>query len=125
MSEINSDLQPSEQSYDAQQVAEEITEGNLPVANVDVSADYEASKEFSVSELDRTGEGEKAAEAATAPAFEVSEPETTEYKAESTGDPSDFLEMAKDVGSTPGATGNVDDDLLQKAFEKGQAAQSS
>jgi hypothetical protein len=125
MSEIKRDLDPSDQSYDAQQTAEEIQEGNLPPLNVNVSADYEASKEFSVSELDKTGEGQKAAEAATAPQFSIPEPETTEYKAEPTGDPSDYLAMAKEVGADTQAAGNVDDDLMQKAIEKGQPASQS
>ncbi len=119
MSETNSDLNPS-QSYDAQQVLEEIAEGSLPTPKVDVSSDYEASKEFSVSEIDRTGEGEKAAEKATANSFEMQAPETTASKAEPTGDPSDFLNMAKAIGHETAAQGNVDDDLIQKAIEKGQ-----
>ena len=119
MSEVNSDLNPS-QSYDAEQVSEEIAEGSLPTPKVDVSADYEASKEFSVSDIDRTDEGEKAAQAASAPAFEVHQTETTPAKAEPTGDPSDFLNMAKSITHDQGATGNVSDDLIHKAIEKGQ-----
>ncbi len=119
MSEINSDLNPS-QTYDAQQVSEEIAEGSLPAPKVDVSADYEASKEFSVSDIDRTSEGEKAAQAASAPAFEIHEPETTHAKAEPTGDPSEFLNMAKSINHDQGAVGNVSDDLIHKAIEKGQ-----
>ncbi len=119
MSAINRDLN-SAQTYDAQQVSEEIAEGSLPASKVDVSADYEASKEFSVSDLDRTGEGEKAAQAASAPAFEIRESETTHAKAEPTGDPGDFLDMAKSVSHDQGAAGNITDDLLHKAIEKGQ-----
>ncbi|MCY7321089.1 MAG: hypothetical protein LH660_04640 [Phormidesmis sp. CAN_BIN36] len=119
MSETNSDLNPS-QTYDAQQVSEEIAEGSLPAPKVDVSADYEASKEFSVSEIDRTDEGEKAAQAASAPAFEVHEPETTHAKPEPTGDPSEILNMAKSITHDQGAVGNVSDDLIHKAIEKGQ-----
>lgn len=119
MSEINSDLNPS-QSYDAQQVSEEIAEGSLPAPEVDVSADYEASKEFSVSEIDRTDEGEKAAQAANPHAFEVHETETAHAKAEPTGDPSDFLNMAKSINHDQSTAGNVSDDLIHKAIEKGQ-----
>jgi hypothetical protein len=112
------------QTYDAQQTAEEIEAGDRPATQVDVSADYEASKEFSISEVDRSGAGEKAAQAATAPDFAVSQPkETTPTKAEPTGDPSDYLDMAKEVGTSSAATGNVSDDLLKKAIEKGQAGQ--
>ncbi|PSB19872.1 hypothetical protein C7B65_09350 [Phormidesmis priestleyi ULC007] len=119
MSEINSDLNPS-QSYDAQQVSEEIAEGSLPAPKVDVSADYEASKEFSVSEIDRADEGEKAAQAASAHAFEVHETEPTHAEAEPTGDPSDFRNMAKSINHDQSTAGNVDDDLIHKAIEKGQ-----
>ena len=122
MSAINSDLNPA-QTYDAQQVSEEIAEGSLPAPKVDVSADYAASKEFSVSDLDRTGEGEKAAQAATAPAFEIHEAEVTHAKAEPTGDPGDFLDMAKSISHDQGAVGNVSDDLIHKAIEKGQPSQ--
>ncbi len=119
MSETNRDLNPS-QSYDAQQISEEIAEGSLPAYKVDVSSDYEASKEFSVSEIDRTGEGEKAAEKATAHSFDLHDPEETKSNAEPTGDPSDFLNMAKAIGHETAAHGNVDDDLIHKAIEKGQ-----
>ncbi len=119
MPETNSDLNPS-QSYDAQQVSEEIAEGSLPAPQVDVSSDYEASKEFSVSEIDRTGEGKAAAEKVTAHAVEMHDPEAAEFKAEPTGDPGDFLNMAKTIGHETGAHGNVSDDLIHKAIEKGQ-----
>ena len=119
MSASNSDLNPS-QTYDAQQVLEEIAEGSLPAPKVDISADYEASKEFSVSEIDRTSEGAKAAQAASASAFEVHAPEMTHAKAEPTGNPSEFLNMAKSITHDQGAVGNVSDDLIHRAIEKGQ-----
>jgi hypothetical protein len=117
-----SDINPN-QTYDAQQAAEEIAEGDRPAPKVDVSGDYEASKEYSVSEIDRTGEGQEAAEAATAPQFEVSQPKETKSVAESTGDPSNYLDMAKEVSGTSGAPGNVSDDLVKKAIEMGQPGQ--
>lgn len=85
------------QTQDAQLVAEEILAGNEKAATVDVDADYEASKAFSVSEIDRTDEGAKAAEAAVATDFEVPQAQETTVKAEPTGDPSDYKDMAKDV----------------------------
>ncbi|KAM3111791.1 hypothetical protein [Phormidesmis sp. 146-33] len=118
-----SDINDVNQTYDAQQAAEEIAEGDRPAPQVDVSSDYEASKEYSVSEVDRTGEGQEAAEAATAPKFEVSQPEATKFTAEPTGDPNDYLDMAKDVSGTSGSTGNVSDDLVKKAIELGQPGQ--
>ncbi|MGV0027357.1 hypothetical protein [Phormidesmis priestleyi] len=118
-----SDINNVNQTYDAQQAAEEIAEGDRPAPQVDVSSDYQASKEYSVSEVDRTGKGQEAAEAATAPQFEVSQPEETKSVSESTGDPSDYRDMAKDISGTSGSTGNVSDDLVKKAIEMGQPGQ--
>lgn len=123
MSEINNDLNPSENSHDAQLAAEEAASGKGSVANVDVSADYEASKELSVSPIDHTGAGEKAAEAATSPDLKVSAPDTTESKAEPTGDPDDYRNMAKEVSHSNTATGNVSDDLVDKAIDLGKPGQ--
>lgn len=119
MSEINTESQ----TYDAQQMQEEIEKGDRPAPQVDVAADYEASKAFSTSSIDQTEEGVKAAEAATAPKFEVPKPEETELKVESTGDPSDFVDMAKEVRPDVGAAGNVSDELVEKAIELGQPQQ--
>lgn len=85
------------QSFDAQQMVEDIKEGEQKAPSVDVDADYEAAKAFSVSEIDATEEGAAAAEAATSNQFEVSTPQATETEAQPTGDPSDYLEMAKEV----------------------------
>jgi hypothetical protein len=112
MSELK--LDPNQaQTQDAQMLAEEIAAGEQPVLDVDVDADYEASKEFS------TGEDAETAEAEMAPQFELSEPEETTFTAEPTGDPSEFLDMAADL-NPQGSRGNVDDDLVQKAIELGQ-----
>ncbi|MFH7024460.1 MAG: hypothetical protein ACHBN1_03440 [Heteroscytonema crispum UTEX LB 1556] len=108
-------------THDAQLAAENIASGEEKAPKVDFDADYEAAQQFSVSEIDRTEEGAAAAEAATAPQFEISEPEETTYQAEPTGNPNDYLEMAKEVGGSQNeAVSNVSDDLLQKAFEMGQ-----
>lgn len=120
MPETNSDLNPSDVSYDAKQAADEITSGDRAPSKVDVSSDYEASKEYSVSEVDRTGAGEKAAQAATAPDLKVPEPEETTSAAQPTGNPDDYLDMAKEVGAGAGATGNVSDDLVKKAIDLGK-----
>jgi hypothetical protein len=112
MSELN--LDPNEaQTQDAQLLAEEIAAGEQPALDVDVDADYEASKEFS------TGENTATAEAEMAPQFELSEPEEATFTAEPTGDPSEFRDMAADL-NPQGGTGNVDDDLVKKAIELGQ-----
>lgn len=106
-------------TQDAQLAAESMAEGKEKKPTVDFDADYAAAQQFSVSDVDRTDEGAKAAEAATAPHFQVSSAEDTKLEAKETGDPSDYMEMAKDVTGAQ-STGNVSDDLIQKAFEKGQ-----
>lgn len=52
-------------THDAQLAAENIESGEEKAPSVDMEADYKAAEEFSVSEIDRTGEGEKAAKKAT------------------------------------------------------------
>jgi hypothetical protein len=107
-------------THDAQLAAEKMVAGEEKTPTVDVSADYEASKAFSVSEIDQTEAGAQAAAAATAPQFEVSQPAETTFKAEPTGNPEDYMDMAKEVNPTPVASGEVTDDLVQKAIEMGQ-----
>lgn len=119
MSEINTE------SYDAQQAADEIAAGDRPAPKVNVSTDYEAAQEFSTSSIDSTSAGADAAQAATASQFEAHTPEETDLSSgtlttDSTGDPEDYLDMAKEVNPVAGATGNVNDDLLQKAFDLGK-----
>ena len=112
-------------TQEAQLAAENMASGVEAKPTVDFDADYAAAQEFSVSDVDRTGEGAAAAEAVTAPQFEVSQPQETKTEAEPTGDPSDYMAMAKDVGTQPEAgTGNVDDDLIQKAFDMGKPGSS-
>lgn len=119
MSELNTD----DQTHDAQLAAEEIASGDRPAPKVDVSADYKAAQEFSTSSLDDTKEGQKAAEAATAPQFEVHSAEETEIATsplDSTGDPDDFKNLAREVSPQAGTAGNVDDDLVKKALDLGK-----
>lgn len=103
MSEVATESNNS-QTFDAQQIAENVEAGEQKLPQVDVSADYEASKEFSVSEIDRTGAGAKAAAAATAPKFPIPAPQETKQPADSTGKPGDFRSMAKEIHpeGTPG-----------------------
>lgn len=92
-------------NFDAELLKEEIASGQGNANKVDVNADYERSKEFDVAEIDRTGEGEKAAAAATAPEVKHSSfgsfaggTELTSQSGQSeTGNPEDFLEMAKEI----------------------------
>lgn len=64
-------------THDAQLAAEQIVSGQEKAPKVDFEADYAAAQQFSVSEIDRTDEGKTAAEAATAPKYEIPEPEKT------------------------------------------------
>jgi hypothetical protein len=87
-------------TQDAQLAAENIASGKEKAPTVDFEADYKAAQQLSVSEIDRSGEGSKAAEKATASKLEVSQPEETKTEAQSTGNPQDYLEMAKEVGGS-------------------------
>ena len=89
-------------TQDAQLAAENMAAGQEAAPAVDFDADYAAAQQMSVSDVDRTEEGAKAAEAATASQFEVAKPEETKTEAEPTGDPTDYMEMAKDVTSDIG-----------------------
>lgn len=108
-------------TQDAQLAAESIASGEEKAPTVDFDADYAAAQKFSVSEVDRTGEGAAAADSATAPKYQTSKPQETKPQTQSTGNPDDFLESAKEVGNsrTEDAT-NVSDDLVKQALEKGE-----
>lgn len=84
-------------TQDAQLAAESMTSGQEATPSVDFDADYEAAQKFSVSDIDRTQEGAKAAQAATAPDLQVPLPEETKTESKSTGNPDDYMEMAKDI----------------------------
>ncbi|WP_293349720.1 MULTISPECIES: hypothetical protein [unclassified Microcoleus] len=121
MSEVNPQVNTeldNTQTFDAQQITESVEAGEQKLPEVNVSADYEASKQFSVSDIDRTSAGAEAAAAATAPKFEIPAPQEIPMPADAQGNPDDFLAMAKEVNPT-GAPGNVTDDLVQKAIELG------
>jgi hypothetical protein len=72
---------------------------NRTVLTVDFDADYAAAQQYSVSEIDRSGEGAMAAEKVTQPEFQVSEPQERKTEVKPTGNPSDYMDMAKDVNS--------------------------
>jgi hypothetical protein len=108
-------------THDAQLAAENMATGTEQMPAVDTEADYEASKAFSTSKIDRTGEGSQAAAAATAPKFEVKEAQETSSKAESTSNPNDYLDMARDVNPGAKEAGNIDDEMVKKALKKGEA----
>lgn len=108
-------------THDAQLAAENIASGEEKAPKVDFEADYKAAQEFSVSDVDRTGEGAAAAQAATAPKYPVRPQVETRTEAQPTGNPDDYADLAKEVGSSKidGVT-DVTDDLVQQAIEKGQ-----
>ncbi|MBW4694019.1 MAG: hypothetical protein KME27_19920 [Lyngbya sp. HA4199-MV5] len=120
MSEVAGNINTSE-NYDAQQMVEEVKEGDRKVPEANVDADYEASKQFSVSTIDRTEEGAAAAEAATSPDLKVPSVEKSTLPAATTGSPDDYKEMATDANPNAQAGRNVSDDVVQKALEKGNA----
>lgn len=122
MSEVASNLN-APQNHDAQLAAEEIAEGKAKAQEVNVDADYEASKQFSVSEADKTGEGAQAADKATSTQFPVHEPEEPTHETKQSGDPAEFKAIAKEVSHIPDGAHNVDDRLVEKALEKGQAGE--
>ncbi|MBD2628011.1 hypothetical protein [Trichormus variabilis] len=105
-------------THDAQLAAEQIASGEEKAPKVDFEADYAAAQQFTVSEIDRTDEGKTAAEAATAPKFEIPAPEKTETEAQPTGNPDDYIEMAKEIGaSRTESVTTVSDDLVKQALQ--------
>ncbi|HLO88952.1 MAG TPA: hypothetical protein VK203_28645 [Nostocaceae cyanobacterium] len=111
-------------THDAKLAAEQMARGEEKAPKVDFDADYAAAQEFSVSEIDRTPEGEAAAAAATAPQYAVPTPEETKTEAQPTGNPDDYLAMVEDIqANRDEAVTNVSDDLVQQALEKGKPAE--
>ncbi|MEG4217731.1 hypothetical protein QUA27_20685 [Microcoleus sp. Pol14C6] len=118
MSEINTEVNNTE-NFDAQQITESAEAGEQKLPTVDVSADYEASKEFSVSDIDRTGAGAQAAAAATAPKFPIpAAQDNTAKPVDTSGNPNDFRSMAQEI-KPAGTPGEVTDDVMQKAIDLG------
>jgi hypothetical protein len=113
---------PSEApTQDAQLAAENMASGQEKTPQVDFEADYQAAQKLSVSDIDRTSEGAKAAAEATAPKQELPTPDETNTTAKQTGNPDDYIDMAKDVNaSKTESVTEVSDDLVKKAIEKGQ-----
>jgi hypothetical protein len=98
MASLDKNTGDEEISFDAKQVSEDIAKGEQKKPKVNVESDYERSKEFAVAEIDKTEEGSKAAQSATAPAFKVPEADAADSKAiESDADPASFLDMAREV----------------------------
>ncbi len=107
-------------THDAQLLAENIVAGEEKAPKTDFEKDYAAAQEMSVSEVAKTPEGAKLAEAAVAPKYEITKPEETETVAVETGNRDDFMDMANEISSRDEAVTNVDDALMKKALEMGQ-----
>ncbi|AVH65858.1 hypothetical protein CDG77_12465 [Nostoc sp. 'Peltigera membranacea cyanobiont' 213] len=108
-------------THDAQLAADSIASGEEEAPKVNFDDDYAAAQKFSVSEVDRTGKGAAAAEAATAPKYQTSTPQETKTQTQSTGNPDDYVELAKEVGnSNTEGVASVSDELVEQALEKGQ-----
>lgn len=116
MTDVKPDWENTE-NFDAEAVKEAISEGDQPEPKVDVSADYEASKEMSGGVVDA-----ETAEKMVAPQLEMPEPMETKHATGSDSNPEDYKDMAKDVSPAPQGTSNVTDNLVEKAIEKGQSA---
>lgn len=95
------ELKPNPQQVDdiheAQLAAEKMASGEEKLQTVDVDSDYEASKKFSVSDVDKSGAGTASAAAATASEQKLPEPTDMASAPDTTGNPADYLEMAKEV----------------------------
>lgn len=82
---------------EAELAAENMVVGTEKKPEIDVEQDYEASKEYSVSEIDKSGQGNQAATAATSAQREIPEPTDMASNLNTTGNPDEYREMAKDV----------------------------
>lgn len=116
-------INASEVSHDAQLLADNVAEGVEKAPKVDFDADYELAKKMSVSPIDNTEEGQKAAEAAVAPQYEIPKAEEKKIEAPATGNPDDYMSMASEIETGNEGVGNVDDDLVKRALELGQPGQ--
>lgn len=98
-------------THDAQLVAESIASGEAKPPQVDFDADYAAAQQLS--------EG-VAVETDSTPENKTTAPEAPKTEAQATGNPEDYLELAKEVNaSREEVVTKVSDDLVQKAIEKG------
>jgi hypothetical protein len=91
---MTEELDQLNQPYDAQQLVEEIAEGEQKAPKANLDADYEAAKAYSTgvnqSEADTQPE-------ATSTKSQFSEPEKTSSDAPATGNPEDYLQMARET----------------------------
>jgi hypothetical protein len=95
--ELKPNPQEADDIQEAQLAAERMASGEEKRPTVDVDADYAASKEYSVSDVDKSGSGAQAAAEATAPEQKLPEPTEMKSSPDTTGNPADYLSMAKEV----------------------------
>lgn len=111
-------------TQEAQLAAENMASGVEEAATVDFDADYAAAKQMSVSDIDHTEAGAQAAQEVTTPQLEIPQQQETKTEAQSTGNPSDYLDMAKDATASKQPVSNVSDDLIKKALDMGKPGDS-
>jgi hypothetical protein len=91
---------PESQSFDAELILEEIATGEQEAPQVDFDQDYEASKQFDAStspdQANQTSKFDKSASASP----------TDSEESLVTGNPGDFLEMAKEIAPDPENSSN-------------------
>ena len=108
------------ENFDAEVVKESIATGEDKIPETNVAADYDAAQEMSTGIVDA-----ETAEAMVAPQFEVARPDQVSIGSSSANtpdsNPSDYLDMAKEINPAPTGSGNVTDELMEKAIAKGQA----
>jgi hypothetical protein len=110
--------EPTTQNFDAEEMKAAIKEGEEAAPeSVDVAADYAVSKEMSSGIMDQ-----QEAEKAVAPELEVKSADQVSISTSSPNQAPDYMDMARDITPSAAGAGNVTDELVEKALEKGQAA---
>lgn len=111
---------PTTQDYDAEEMKAAIVEGEEKAPeSVNVSADYEASKQMSTGRM-----SQQEAEKSVAPDLRVKSADQVSVSTSSANQSPDYMNMAREVNPTAAGAGNVTDDLVEKALEKGEATGS-
>lgn len=111
---------PTTQDYDAEEMKTAISEGEEQAPeSVNVSADYEASKQMSTGRM-----SQQEAEKSVAPDLRVKSADQVSVSTSSANQSPDYMDMARDVNPSGAGAGNVTDELVEKALEKGEAAGS-
>jgi hypothetical protein len=92
---MTEELEQLNQPYDAQQLVEEIAEGEQKAPKTNLDADYEAAKAYSTGKLSQP-EADAQSEA-TSTTSQFSALEKTSSEAPATGNPEDYLQMARET----------------------------